>query len=117
MRIPLSMVAACLGLALATSCVGATELPMPRVPNQNALCQRSGQQGIINDCLRRAQEGYDFSVSVWPEISDVTARHCTEIVNHQGLWAGTYDVLAQCLMSWYYDYDLQKRPAPPFRER
>jgi hypothetical protein len=71
------------------------------------------------------QDGYETAKSLWPQLSDYSARFCTRIVTHtvggtpltfDQLSPWSYLTLGNCALQMHYEYDLPRQPQPPFRK-
>jgi len=65
----------------------ATELPLPVFPDPNAACAADADRFydrasdyrwrlMNNDCLEKAQAGYDVAQALWKDVPDKYASHC-----------------------------------------
>ena len=97
---------------LATSAYG-VETPMPEFADPNIACAALKGDFYINDCLKKAQSGYDTAKALWLRISEETARHCSMVAKGVAL-TYRYSILGECVAQYYYGRDKPNEKAPPF---
>ena len=73
----------------------------------------------INECLREVQDGYDNAKWLWPKLSDYSAQQCTRAATQTAggsVSPMAYAILGNCVLQWYYQYDLPRATQPPFHK-